>query len=155
MWTLSGDDGFPQTYAVSSAAREAIHSKMAIIIPTKDEPVDTLKTVLRGIPSSCLIILVSNSKRGAHDAYKEEVEGLRSFCRKAGNRPALAIHQKDPGAAEAFKAVGMSELLNTDDGGDGMIRNGKGEGMLLGLAVAAISCPDRRYVGFVDSDSPI
>lgn len=151
---VSAEDGFAsgQTYAVCSNAREAIHSKMAIIVPTKDEPVDTLKVVLGGIPHSCLIILVSNSKR---DAYKEEVETLRSFCRKAGNRPAIAIHQKDPGAAEAFRVVGMTEPLNTDEGGDGLIRNGKGEGMLLGLAVAAIYCPERRYVGFVDSDSTI
>lgn len=59
------------------------------------------------------------------------------------------IHQKDPGLAKAFKEVGYTDILDEN----GMIRSGKGEGMLVGLLLAkAIGA---EYVGFVDADNYI
>ncbi|KAM7220339.1 Mannosyl-3-phosphoglycerate synthase [Rhypophila decipiens] len=139
------------TFAIPFDASRDIESKMVIIVPTKNEPVDRLISVIGGIPSSVLVILISNSSRtSGDDKYKQEVDALREHCLKAGNRPALAIHQRDPGAGEAFEAVGAPEMTD----GDHRIRNGKGEGMLLGVALAAM-CPERQYVGFVDSDNII
>ncbi|MDP9819802.1 mannosyl-3-phosphoglycerate synthase [Spirilliplanes yamanashiensis] len=71
---------------------------------------------------------------------------MEQFCRLTG-RPAITVHQKDPGVAAAFKAAGLPELI----GDDGLVRNGKGEAMLIGMALAALS--GRSYVGYVDADN--
>ncbi|MDT5040303.1 MAG: mannosyl-3-phosphoglycerate synthase, partial [Actinoplanes sp.] len=57
------------------------------------------------------------------------------------------LHQKDPGLAAAFKAAGMEALI----GEDGLVRGGKGEAMLIGMAVAAMT--GKRYIGYVDADN--
>ncbi|HIE21504.1 MAG TPA: mannosyl-3-phosphoglycerate synthase [Acidimicrobiia bacterium] len=90
--------------------------------------------------------MVSNSSRDPIDRYQMECETLSRFCRVT-QRPAVMIHQRDPGLAAAFDAAGMTELL--DD--QGLVRHGKGEGMVVGLALAQLT--GRRYVGFVDADN--
>ena len=80
------------------------------------------------------------------DRYEIEAEAIEQFCRSA-QRPALAIHQRDPGLAAAFKAAGMPELV----GEDGLVRNGKGEAMLVGRAGRTL--PGRRFLGYVDADN--
>ncbi|KAL2255460.1 hypothetical protein VTK26DRAFT_3351 [Humicola hyalothermophila] len=127
-----------------------ILSQTVIIVPCKDEELDVIRGVISKIPACCLVILVSNSEGGPNDQYLQQVKMLRTLCRSS-RRQFLAVHQKDPRAALAFRASGMTELL---DPADGLIRNGKGEGMLLAIAVAAAFSPGRRrYVGFIDADN--
>jgi len=144
---ISGGDG---TVGVPCSTLNKILSQMAIIVPCKNEPTETIRGVLMGIPHPCTVILVSNSRRNCcEDRYANEVAMLRDFCRYG--RKALAIHQKDAIAAASISEAGMPELLDSA----GTIRNGKGEGMILGLAVVAALCQDIQYVGFVDADSKI
>ncbi|KAK3334106.1 mannosyl-3-phosphoglycerate synthase [Cercophora scortea] len=139
---------------IPPAVLETMFNQMAIIVPCKDESTETIEGVLSGIPHSCLVVLVSNSSRFPQDRYAREVEMLTDFCRFAGygrSRPFVAIHQKDPEAAGALAAAGMPEILDSD----GLVRNGKGEGMILGVALVAALCPQRRFVGFVDADNQV
>ncbi|MBU2662054.1 mannosyl-3-phosphoglycerate synthase [Actinoplanes bogorensis] len=131
---------------VPAEALRAIESQMVIVVPCMNETRTVIEGVLSGIPHDCLIILVSNSDRGPVDRYEIEAQTVEQFCRLAG-RSAITVHQKDPGVAAAIKAAGMPEML--DD--DGLIRNGKGEAMLLGMALAAMT--GRRYIGYVDADN--
>jgi mannosyl-3-phosphoglycerate synthase len=75
-----------------------------------------------------------------------EADSVEQFCRFA-ERPAITVHQRDPGLAAALKAAGLPEVL--DD--DGLVHHGKGEAMLVGLALASLS--GRRFVGYVDADN--
>ncbi|KAK0704449.1 mannosyl-3-phosphoglycerate synthase, partial [Lasiosphaeris hirsuta] len=137
--------------SISHAVLDKILAQMVIIVPCMDESPEIIEGVLSGIPHSCLIIIVSNSSRrpDSADGYRAEVEMLRNFC--GSRRQALAVHQKDPGVAAAIQAAGMPELVAAD----GTIRKGKGEGMILGLILAAALCPERKYVGFVDADNQV
>ncbi|KAK4039416.1 mannosyl-3-phosphoglycerate synthase [Parachaetomium inaequale] len=139
-----GDD----TVCCSRDTLDAVFSEMVIVVPCKDEELEVIRGVISQIPSPCLVILVSNSERGGDDKYMQQVAMVKTF-RNCG-RQILAIHQKDVAAAQAFGAAGMSELC---DSSNGTIRNGKGEGMLLGIAIASAFCPGRRYIGFVDADN--
>lgn len=138
----------PCSLTVSSDALKAIEQKMAIVVLCMNEEFKTIESVFSGIPHDCLIILASNSSRQQIDRYHTEVNILRTFCRDT-DRLAMAIHQKDPGAAKAFGDSGVPELI----GKDGLIHNGKGEGMLIGMALAALA--KREYIGFVDADNYI
>jgi mannosyl-3-phosphoglycerate synthase len=134
------------TCSVSAEAMRDIEADLVVVVPCMNETRKVIEGVLSGIPHECLIVLVSNSSRHPVDRYEMEVEALEQFCRLA-QRPALAVHQRDPGLAAAFKAAGMPELID----GDGLVRAGKGEAMLIGLALASLS--GRRYVGYVDADN--
>ncbi|KAK3301792.1 glycosyltransferase family 55 protein [Chaetomium strumarium] len=138
------------TLCLMRTTLDKVLSKMVIVVPCKDETLSVIKSVISAIPSSCLVILVSNCERGERDRdlYMQQVEMVKAFARQG--RHILAIHQKDPAAAAAFKAAGMLDLVNPSDG---TIRNGKGEGMLLAIAVAAAFSRTRRYIGFVDADN--
>jgi mannosyl-3-phosphoglycerate synthase len=131
---------------VSSSAIRGIERELAVVIPCMNETRRVIEGVLSGIPHDCLIILVSNSQRSPVDRYEIERHTVEQFCRLA-ERPALTIHQRDPGLAAAIKAAGIPELM--DD--DGLVWNGKGEAMLVGMALAALS--GRQYVGYVDADN--
>jgi mannosyl-3-phosphoglycerate synthase len=124
----------------------AIEAQMVIVIPCMNETRSVIEGVLSGIPHDCLIVLVSNSDRLPVDRYEIESQTVEQFCRLA-SRNAITVHQRDPGVAAAFKAAGMPELI--DD--NGLIRSGKGEAMLIGMALAAMT--GRRYVGYVDADN--
>jgi len=124
----------------------AVESQMVIVVPCMNEARGVIEGVLSGIPHDCLIVLVSNSDRAPVDRYEIEAQTVEQFCRLAG-RSAVSVHQRDPGVAGAFKAAGMPELI--DD--DGLVRAGKGEAMLIGMALAAMT--GRRYVGYVDADN--
>ncbi|ORY60055.1 putative mannosyl-3-phosphoglycerate synthase [Pseudomassariella vexata] len=133
---------------VLPAELNKIESQMCIVILCMNEEFKTIEGVLSGIPHDCLIIFVSNSERRPVDRYQVEVRLTQSFCKDA-NRLALAIHQKDRDVAKAFVATGAAELVDRD----GTIHNGKGEAMVIGMALAAMT--NRRYVGFVDADNYI
>jgi mannosyl-3-phosphoglycerate synthase len=133
----------------SGAAAEdvrAVERDMVVVVPCKNEQIGVIEGVLSGIPHDCLIVLVSNSDREPADRYEVEWQTAERFCRSA-ERAGLTVHQRDPGLAAAMKAAGMPDLLD----GDGLVRHGKGEGMLVGLALAALT--GRRYVGYVDADN--
>jgi mannosyl-3-phosphoglycerate synthase len=123
-----------------------IESKMAIVIPIKNERLKLLEGVLSGIPHDCMTIIVSNSPRQPVDRYKLEREALQQFNRFA-NKNALILHQRDEGLAETLREVGYNDLL----GPDNLIRNGKAEGMVLGMLLAKMA--NKEYVGFIDGDN--
>jgi mannosyl-3-phosphoglycerate synthase len=131
---------------VGPDALRAVETQMVVVVPCMNETRGVIEGVLSGIPHDCLIVLVSNSDRTPVDRYEIEAQTVEQFCRLAG-RSAITAHQKDPGLAAAFKAAGIQELI--DD--SGLVRSGKGEAMLIGMALAAMT--GRRYVGYVDADN--
>ncbi len=131
---------------VALDALRAVERGMAIVIPCMNETRRVIEGVLSGVPHDCLLVLVSNSDRAPVDRYSMEAQSVEDFCRSTG-RPALTVHQRDPGLAAALHAAGLPELLDEQ----GLVRAGKGEAMLVGLAVAALA--GRDYVGFVDADN--
>jgi len=130
---------------VGPEALRAVETQLVIVVPCMNETRSVIEGVLSGIPHDCLIVLVSNSDRSPVDRYEIEAQTVEQFCRLAG-RSAVTVHQRDPGLAAAFKAAGMEELID-----DGLVRRGKGEAMLIGMALAAMT--GRRYVGYVDADN--
>ncbi len=123
-----------------------IERKMAVVIPIKGERLRLLEGVLAGVPHDCLVIIVSNSPRQPVDRYKLEKDALQQFNRFVG-RDAIIVHQRDPGLSEALKEVGYTSMLGPDD----IVRNGKAEGMILGMLLAKIA--GKEYVGFIDADN--
>lgn len=117
------------TEAVSPEAIDAIQSRTAIVVPCKDEPVNRIISVLAGIPAGSLIILVSAS---ALHRYADERDALARFCRDTG-RDGISVHQRDHQLAKALRDVGMTRLL----GDDGLVHEGKGEALVIGIALAA------------------
>jgi mannosyl-3-phosphoglycerate synthase len=122
-----------------------IFSKMAIIIPIKSEKLKLLEGVLSGIPHDCLIIIVSNSSRYPLDAYKLECDTLKQYVDFV-DRDAIMIHQKDPGLGKALKEVNYKSILE-----DNLVRDGKGEGMIIGMLLA--KAVEKEYIGFIDADN--
>ncbi|MGI0001856.1 MAG: mannosyl-3-phosphoglycerate synthase, partial [Nitrososphaeraceae archaeon] len=123
-----------------------IERKMAIVIPIKGERLKLLEGVLSGIPHDCLTIIISNSPRQPVDRYKLEKEALEQFNRFVG-RNALILHQKDPGLSDALRQVNYNSLFGPDD----TIRNGKAEGMIIGMLLAKAG--GKEHVGFIDADN--
>jgi len=123
-----------------------IERKIAIVIPIKGERLKLLEGVLSGIPHDCLTIIVSNSPRQPVDRYKLEKEALEQFNRFVGKN-ALILHQKDPGLYDALKEVGYTSIIAPDD----TVRNGKAEGMMIGMLLAKMA--EKEYVGFIDADN--
>jgi mannosyl-3-phosphoglycerate synthase len=135
------------TRVVGRDTLQQIERDLVIVVPCMNEPRRVIEGVLAGIPHDCLIVLVSNSDRTPVDRYDIELRSLEEFCRLA-NRPALAVHQRDPEVGAAMKAAGMPEIVDEVGGG---VRSGKGEAMILAMAVAAMS--GRKYIGYVDADN--
>lgn len=121
--------GQQPTQAVSPEAIDAIQSRTAIVVPCKDEPVDRIMSVWAGIPAGSLIILVSAS---AEHRYARERDALARFCRDTG-RDGISVHQRDDQLAKALREMGMTRLL----GDDGLVHEGKGEALVIGIALAA------------------
>jgi len=139
------------TLIVRNIPREDIYrilEDMAIVVPMKNEKLQLVDGVLKAIPHQCPIIIVSNSKREGLNIFKQEVDLVKHFYSLTKSRIVM-VHQKDPGLAEAFTQVGYTDILN----GDGNVRSGKGEGMIIGLLLA--KALGARYVGFVDADNYI
>ncbi len=125
-----------------------IQRELAIVLPIKDEDVKVFEGVLSGIPHDCLMIVMSNSRRGEIDNLKKEREILDRFC-IATKRNALIVHQKDPRLGEALADCGYSQILDEK----GLVRSGKAEGMLIGILLAMAL--GKEYVGFIDTDNYI
>jgi mannosyl-3-phosphoglycerate synthase len=142
-------DGRPTSEAIRRIGNEEmseIERKMAIVIPVKGERLKLLEGVLSGIPHDCLTIIVSNSPRQPVDRYKLEKEALEQFNQFA-EKNALIVHQKDPGLSEALREVGYTSIFDPDD----MVRNGKAEGMMIGMLLTKMA--GKEYVGFIDADN--
>lgn len=123
-----------------------IENKMAIVIPIKGERLKLLEGVLSGIPHDCLTIIVSNSPRHPVDRYKLEKQSLDQYNQFVG-RESLILHQRDPGLSEALTEVGYNDLLGQDQ----IVRNGKAEGMIIGMLLSKML--GKEYVGFIDADN--
>ncbi len=123
-----------------------IEKNLAIIIPVKDERLRLLEGVLCGIPHDCLPIILSNSKREPIDRFRMECNMVDTFCRYAKKKYVIA-HQRSRALAHIMLEGQYPYLL--DD--EGLIRNGKAEGMLAGIALAHLA--GKKYVGFIDSDN--
>src|SRR2546430_7359380 len=142
----AGDGHTGAGLIVPDEALRAAERELVVVIPCKNEKRSVIEGVLSGIPHDCLIVLVSNSSRTPVDRYEIEAQTVADYCRIA-ERPALTIHQRDPGLAAALKVAGIPEIIDED----GLVRSGKGEGMLVGMALAALT--GRRYLGYVDADN--
>jgi mannosyl-3-phosphoglycerate synthase len=149
------DSAFNESRPASEAIRSVgnveiseIERKMAIVIPIKGERLKLLEGVLSGIPHDCLTIIVSNSPRQPVDRFKLEKEALDQFNRFVGKNT-LILHQKDPGLSDALKEVGYTSIFGPDD----IVRNGKAEGMIIGMLLAKMA--GKEYVGFIDADNYI
>src|SRR6476620_11632293 len=147
------DSGYKTGKSKSEAIRTVdneviseIEGKMAIVIPIKGERLKLLEGVLSGIPHDCLTIIVSNSPRQPIDRYKLEREAIEQFNRFA-EKNSIIVHQRDPGVSEALREVGYADLLSND----GTVRNGKAEGMIIGMLLAKMA--GKEYVGFIDADN--
>lgn len=128
---------------------ELLHDQlrdMVIVVPVHDEKLKLLDGVLAGIPNPCQIILVSNSSKLPIDRFQLERDMAQTFAAYT-NRPVISVHQKDPHLARAFAEAGYTEIL----GDDGLIRNGKAEGMIIGTILGRLT--GRRTIGFIDSDN--
>jgi mannosyl-3-phosphoglycerate synthase len=130
------------TRRISREACSVIEQKLAIVLPVKNEDLKVFEGVLSGVPHDCLMIIISNSNP---DCFKSEKDIVNRFC-TVNNRQALVIHQKDPDLANAFSFAGYPDII--DD--DGLIRNGKSEGMIIGILISRIM--GKEYVGFIDTD---
>src|SRR3954463_16635038 len=125
-----------------------IFKKMAIVIPVKNEKLSVLEGVLSGIPNECLIIIVSNSERTSNvDRYSMEVEMVKQYARFT-DKKIMVIHQKDEELGKIFKKVNYNSIL---DSKRKSVRNGKAEGMIIGILLAKMQ--SKEYVGFIDSDN--
>ncbi|MFQ5761707.1 MAG: mannosyl-3-phosphoglycerate synthase [Candidatus Bathyarchaeia archaeon] len=145
----SAEDGTSEQTGVCSIPRnklQDIQRKMAIVIPVKDEKLKIVEGVLSAIPSECLVILVSNSTRKGVDRFRIELDMVEQHVHYT-KRNIWMIHQRDPKVAEALKRIEYTELLDEQ----GQVRNGKTEGMILGMLLAKAA--EKDYVGFVDADN--
>ena len=131
---------------INEETLKSFEDKMAIVIPIKNEKLKLFEGVISGIPHDCLVIVVSNSEREEIDRLRMERDTLNQMCRYT-HRQALIIHQKDTKVAEAMKQAGYDELLDED----GLVRDGKSEGMVIGLLMTKLA--GKEYVGFVDADN--
>lgn len=139
--------------AFSHDSIQTIETELAIIVPCMNEEQDILDGVLHGVPHDCLIILVSNSSL---INFGSECDMLAKFC-ETTQRKGIAAHQQNEGLALAFLAGGMEDLLIKDniielkESPQRCIRNGKGEAMLIGTAIAKLAA--KQYIGFIDADN--
>lgn len=145
-----GSPGCGEEYGVvrrlAAESLYAVQREMVVVVPVRSERLKLIEGVLVGIPQPCPVIVVSNSPRAPIDRFYLEQDSIGNFCQFT-RKPVMVVHQKDPQLAAAFAAGGYGEIL----GEDGLIRDGKAEGMILGTVLARLL--GRRYVGFVDADN--
>lgn len=124
---------------------ENMESKLAIVIPIKNEKLKIFEGVLSGIPHDCFNIIVSNSDRTPVDRFKMERNAVEQYNKFVG-RDSIIIHQKDSGLGETMKELGYDDMLD-----NGAVRNGKAESLIIGMLLAKMV--GREHVGFIDADN--
>lgn len=144
----SGGFENPRAKDIPFEAIKDVLRRLAIIIPVKDEKIHLLDGVLRAIPFDCSVIVVSNSERENHDIYKMEQDMITKF-HDLTQQEILCIHQKDPEVGFAFYETGYDYLLDKDD----LVRDGKSEGMIIGMMLA--KSLEKDFIGFADADNYI
>jgi mannosyl-3-phosphoglycerate synthase len=120
--------------------------KTLIVIPTKDEKLKLLEGVISGVPHESVILVMSNSQQKKVDRFRMESDTLKQYCHFT-RREAYIIHQKDPVLAKALIDSGYSDII----GEDGLIKNGKAEGMIASIFIASMM--NHKYIGFIDADN--
>ncbi|MDP6783618.1 MAG: mannosyl-3-phosphoglycerate synthase, partial [Dehalococcoidia bacterium] len=120
--------------------------KLAIVIPVRNEKLKLFEGVISGVPHECLTIVISNSDTEKVDRFRMEKDTLKQYCHFT-RRNALIIHQKDPVVARALEAGGYTDILDED----GLVRNGKAEGMLLAMMISMMV--KKQFIGFIDADN--
>lgn len=123
-----------------------IEKEMAIVVPIKNEKLRLLEGVLSGIPNACFPIVLSNSMRTPTDRFGMECSMLDNFCHSAKKKYTV-FHQRSPELAQLFIDGGYTHLIDEE----GLVRNGKAEGMIAGLLIARLL--GKRYIGYIDSDN--
>ena len=125
---------------------EELARETVFVVPVKDEELMTLEGVIAGIPQGSWVVIVSASSRSPIDRYADEVNLARLLARTAGRR-IVVVNQRDKPWSDILAGTKLEPLLDEK----GMVRRGKGEGMILGVIAAAAL--GGRYVAFVDSDN--
>lgn len=123
-----------------------IERKMAVVVPVCGERIKLIEGALAAIPNHCLVIVVSNSPREPVDRFAMEERAITAYAGLT-DKDVIVVHQKDPLLAEACAAAGYPELLDEHD----LIRDGKGEGMMLATLLARLA--GRKHIGFIDADN--
>jgi len=131
---------------VSEATIHEMQKKMVIVIPTKNEKIRLFENCISGVPHECLKIIVSNSDTQPINRFELEKETLQQFC-EFSKRRAIIVHQKDPIISRALQEAGYNDLLNED----GIVRDGKAEGMIIGILLTKLF--SKEYLGFIDADN--
>jgi len=138
--------GAPTVMKIDDEVIRSIEEQMAIVIPARDEKLQLFEGVISGVPHDCTLIVVSNSSRKKVDRFRMEKDTLEQFCQQA-QRSAYIIHQKDTAIAQIAQEAGYTDLI----GEDGLVRNGKSEGMIIALLMAMAL--GKKYIGFIDADN--
>jgi len=125
-----------------------VAEKTAIVIPVKNEELFTLNNTLRAIPEWSPVVVVSASSLQSPNNYGKEVEIARSVHEQTG-RSVVVIHQRDPAWTPLLEGSPLKDMI----GSDGVVKYGKGEGMVLGVLTS--KWLRAEYVGFIDSDNYI
>ena len=136
-------DGF---HVFPPGMEEEMAPQQAIVVPVKDDELLSLEGVISGVPHAMPVIVVSASQRSPVDRFRHERELARMIHERTG-RSIMVIHQRDPAWGEVLRGTPLEKLLDEE----GLVRYGKGEGMLLGFMAAVWL--GARYVGFIDSDN--
>jgi mannosyl-3-phosphoglycerate synthase len=131
---------------IPMATLHSIEKETAIVIPIKNEKLRLLEGVLSGIPNACFPIILSNSHLSPTNRFVMESSLTDNFCHFAKKKYAI-FHQRSQELADMFRAGGYSHLLDED----GLVRNGKAEGMITGLLIARLL--GKKYIGYIDSDN--
>lgn len=126
---------------------EDIARATVFIVPVKNEDTLSLEGVLRAIPHESPIIVVSNSQQYPLNIYKLEKDIAKMLYKTTG-RTIIVVHQKNQVIADQLRDV-LPSIIDEES----RVRDGKGEGMLIGLLIAdAIRAEN---VAFIDSDNYI
>jgi mannosyl-3-phosphoglycerate synthase len=144
----SGGFANPRAKDIPFVKIKDILRRFAIVVPVKDEKTHLLDGVLRAIPFDCTVIVVSNSKRKSPNYYQMETDVVKSL-HDFTQQEILIVHQKDPNVGRAFHDAGYDHLLRKD----GIVRDGKAEGMIIGMLIA--KALGKEYIGFADADNYI
>jgi mannosyl-3-phosphoglycerate synthase len=144
--SINVNNQVPSTRGYSYTELSDILKDLAIVIPIKNEKISLIEGVLSGIPNECLIIIVSNSERSTGDKFSMEVEMVKQYSRFT-HKKIMIIHQKDEELAKTFKKVKYKGILDSKN----RIRNGKAEGMIIGMLLAKSQL--KKYIGFIDGDN--
>ncbi len=133
-------------YNISYEESYEIEKNMAVIVPVRNVPLKLIEGVFFAIPHHCLVIVVSNSSKEPADRFIMEKK-LANNIRKFTGRPIVTVHQKDKKLGKALRDSGYPDIVSEK----GVIKSGKGEGMILAMALARAA--DKKYMGFIDADN--